>query len=64
MPLIRVTHAAHYDQTKKDDIMREVTRAYAQASGCDPAKVWLILEEVNRDDWASGGTALSNVKPK
>lgn len=64
MPLIRVTHAAHYDPEKKEEIMRDVTRAYARAAGCDPAKVWLILEEVERDDWSVGGEALSKARPK
>lgn len=64
MPLIRVTHAAHYDQSKKEEIMREITRVYADVTGCDQAKVWVILEEIERSDWSTGGAALSSAKPK
>ncbi|KAB2865500.1 MAG: hypothetical protein F9K43_16970 [Bauldia sp.] len=59
MPLIRISHAARYDQPAKDRILADVTAAYAAAAGCDPAKVWVILEEIERTDWSTGGIALA-----
>lgn len=59
MPLIRISHAAQYQPEQKENIMKAVTQAYAQASGCEPAKVWVLLEEVSADDWATGGTSLA-----
>ncbi|WP_306051032.1 tautomerase family protein [Oceaniradius stylonematis] len=58
MPLIRISHAANYAQPVKDSLMADVTAAYAAATGCDPAKVWVIVEEVDTADWATGGTSL------
>lgn len=40
--------------------MRDVTAAYSAASGCDPAKVWVILEEVDKADWSTGGSSLAS----
>lgn len=59
MPLIRVSHAASYSDQEKEVIMREVTAAYAAAAHCDPAKVWLLLDEVPAEDWATGGVSLT-----
>lgn len=63
MPLIRVSYAGHYDQSVKDAIMRDVTDAYVAATKSDAAKVWVVLEEVERSDWSTGGTALSAIPP-
>ena len=60
MPLIRVSHAASFNQAEKDKIMRDVTVAYAAASGCDATKVWVILEQVEKADWATGGASIAS----
>jgi 4-oxalocrotonate tautomerase len=59
VPLIRISHAANYSNEDKETIMREVTAAYAAAARCDPSKVWLLLEEVPGEDWATGGVSLA-----
>lgn len=59
MPMIRISHAAQYDPAAKEKILREVTAAYAVATGCDPAKVWVVLEEVPKTDWSTGGTSIA-----
>ena len=59
MPLIRISHAARYEQPVKDRILADVTAAYAAAAGCDPAKVWVIVEEIEKTDWSTGGTSLA-----
>ena len=63
MPLIRISHAARHEQDQKERIMRDVTAAYSAASGCDPAKVWVILEQVDKADWATGGSSLASRRP-
>lgn len=59
MPLIRISHAAQYRPEQKETIVQAVTQAYAQASGCEPGKVWVLLEEVSAQDWATGGISLA-----
>jgi 4-oxalocrotonate tautomerase len=60
VPLIRVSHAARFNQAEKDKIMRDVTVAYAAAGGCDATKVWVILEQVEKTDWATGGASIAS----
>ena len=59
MPLIRISHAAKYEQSIKDKIIADVTTAYAAAAGCDPTKVWVIIEQVEKTDWGTGGVTLA-----
>lgn len=59
MPLIRISHAARYDDARKDRILREVTAAYSAAAECEPGKVWILLEEVSKADWSTGGISLA-----
>ncbi|WP_417426996.1 tautomerase family protein [Hoeflea sp.] len=60
MPLIRISHAARYEAPVKEKILADVTAAYAAASGCDPAKVWVIVDEVEGSDWSTGGVSLAS----
>jgi 4-oxalocrotonate tautomerase len=60
VPLIRVSHASPQDTDQKRTLVRAMTDAYADATGADPAKVWVILEEVSREDWATGGVPLAD----
>ena len=59
MPLIRISHAARYERSVKECVLRDVTAAYAAATGCDPAKVWVILDELEQVDWSTGGVSLA-----
>lgn len=62
MPLIRIAHAKQFDQSTTNEIMEAVTTAYASKAKVDPAKVWVIIEEVSPDKWATGGAPLSNAR--
>jgi 4-oxalocrotonate tautomerase len=60
MPLIRISHATTQTDEQKREVIRSVTEAYAAATASDPAKVWVLLEEVPRADWGTGGVSLAD----
>lgn len=60
MPLIRISHAATQDADQKREVIRAVTEAYAASTASDPAKVWVLLEELPREDWGTGGVSLAD----
>lgn len=64
MPLIRISHATAQDAGQKREVIRAVTDAYAASAACDPAKVWVVLEEVAREDWGTGGVPLADRDPR
>ncbi|OZM79289.1 tautomerase family protein [Pseudonocardia sp. MH-G8] len=60
MPLIRISHATTQDADQKREVIRAVTEAYAASTSSDPAKVWVLLEEVPREAWGTGGQPLAD----
>ncbi|MQA04913.1 MAG: 4-oxalocrotonate tautomerase [Streptosporangiales bacterium] len=60
MPLIRVEHATAQSVEDKRKLISAMTDAYASSTGTDPAKVWVVLDEVPRTDWGTGGKTLSD----
>jgi 4-oxalocrotonate tautomerase len=60
MPIIEVRHATTYGTEKKREIVRAVTDAYSQASGTPVEKVWVLLTEVDRESWGTGGQTLAS----
>jgi 4-oxalocrotonate tautomerase len=60
VPLVRISHASTQDADQKRKLVRAMTDAYADATGADPAKVWVVLDEVPRENWATGGVPLAD----
>ncbi|WP_030271422.1 tautomerase family protein [Streptomyces sp. NRRL B-24484] len=55
MPLITVKQLAGRSPEQRAEIARELTAAYARATGMDPEKVWVVVEEIPAENWAAGG---------
>ncbi|MEV8095142.1 4-oxalocrotonate tautomerase family protein [Kitasatospora sp. NPDC085879] len=55
MPFITVKQLAGRTEEQRAEIARELTAAYARATGMDPANVWVVVEEVPAENWAAGG---------
>lgn len=59
MPLIHISHAQSFDAGSNENIIAAVSRAYAESSGAPIEKVSVILEEVPRNQWGTGGRSLA-----
>ncbi|WP_448627668.1 tautomerase family protein [Geodermatophilus sp. URMC 64] len=59
MPLIRINHAEPLDPPVVENLLRSVTDAYVDATGADPAKVHVLVEQVPTSHWGVGGTSLA-----
>lgn len=60
MPLIQVSQASQQNTEKKRELVKALTQAYAKVTGADEAKVWVIINEVSRDSWGTGGIPLAD----
>lgn len=60
MPHIVISQASRLSPEKKEAVLSKVTAAYAEATGTDPAKVSVVLQEVDRSDWAVAGQSLAS----
>ena len=60
MPLIEITQTAQHSAEKKRELVETITQAYAKVTGIDEAKVWVIIKEIPRDSWGTGGVPLAD----
>ena len=55
MPTINVQMFEGRSAQQKRDFVRAVTDAACQTLGCEPGSVDIIIQEVGRENWATGG---------
>ena len=55
MPFIQINQLAGMPGADKARVIEAVTAAYAEASGKDPAKVWVHVADMPRDSFGVGG---------
>lgn len=59
MPMIQITQTPGLTTERKRAVIEAVTRAYAEAAGKNPDKVWVTITEVPGENWGVGGTPLA-----
>ncbi|MFZ6735070.1 4-oxalocrotonate tautomerase [Undibacterium sp. Ji42W] len=62
MPTINVQMFEGRTLEQKRAFVKAVTEASAQTLGCSLDAVDIIIQEIKREDWASGGTLWSDKK--
>lgn len=63
MPTINVQMFDGRSAEQKRAFVRAVTEATCQSLGCDPASVDIIIQEIGRENWATGGKLWSEPAP-
>lgn len=64
MPTINVQMFEGRSAQQKRDFVRAVTDAACQTLGCEPGSVDIVIQEVSRDNWATGGKLWSEPPQK
>ena len=64
MPTINVQMFEGRSAQQKRDFVRAVTEAACQTLGCEPGSVDIIIQDVSRDNWATGGKLWSEPPPQ
>jgi 4-oxalocrotonate tautomerase len=60
MPLIQVKQIAGRTEEQKRAVARELTDAYVRATGAKPESVWVTIDELPAENWATGGTLIAD----
>ena len=60
MPLIQVKQIAGRTEEQKRALARELTDAYVRVMGNKPESVWVTIDELPAENWATGGTLLAD----
>ncbi|HJC59665.1 MAG TPA: tautomerase family protein [Candidatus Dietzia intestinigallinarum] len=58
MPFIQINQLGGMPAADKARVIEAVTAAYAEASGKDPAKVWVHVADMPHDSFGVGGRVL------
>ena len=59
MPFIEVNLTAGRTTAQKRAFCEAVTREAARHLDCPPDVVWVVFNDIAKDDWATGGTLVS-----
>ncbi|AGM10222.1 Hypothetical protein AJAP_39835 [Amycolatopsis japonica] len=59
MPMISVSMFPGRTAEQKQALVREVTDAFVRTCGGNPEGVWVTINEIPAEHWASGGTLFS-----
>ena len=63
MPIIRVEMFAGRTEQQKRELVRELTDAFVNAAGGTPESVNVVITDVDKSDWGSGGELCSDKFP-
>ncbi len=55
MPVVRIELLEGRTKEQKKMMIEGVTRAMVEATGVEAEKVWVIVSDVARENWGSGG---------
>ena len=63
MPIIRVEMFTGRTEQQKQALVRELTDAFVNAVGGTPESVNVVITDVDKSDWGSGGELCSDKFP-
>jgi 4-oxalocrotonate tautomerase len=63
MPIIRVEMLAGRTVAQKRELVEVLTRETARIAGSSPASIFIVIEDVAKENWGAGGKLLSDTHP-
>jgi len=63
MPIIRVEMFKGHTREQKRALVEELTAGFVRAAGGTPGSVSVVISDVDKDDWGSGGALASDKFP-
>lgn len=55
MPIIRIEMWAGRSLEQKRELVEVLTRETARIAGCGPESVYVIIDDVKKENWGAGG---------
>ncbi len=60
MPYVNVKVAGKLTKEQKEKLAEGITKVLEEVANKPPSATYIVIEEVDRDNWAKGGKLLSN----
>lgn len=61
MPIIRVELLEGRSLEQKKELVEVLTRETARIAGCSEASIYVVIEDVKKENWGVAGRLLSDV---
>lgn len=59
MPLVNIKVAGEVTPEQKDRLIAGATDLIVEVLGKSPAVTWVVIDEVNAENWGSGGISIA-----
>jgi 4-oxalocrotonate tautomerase len=63
MPIIRVEMVAGRTVEQKRELVEVLTRETARIVGSSASSIFVVIDDVNKENWGAGGKLLSDSHP-
>ena len=63
MPIIRVEMFEGRTVEQKRELVARLTEETARITGCSPESVYVVIEDVKKENWGAGGMLCSEKYP-
>ena len=63
MPIIRVEMLKGRTRDQKRELVKELTAAFVRTCGGKPEGLQIVIADVEKEDWGSGGELLADKYP-
>ncbi len=60
MPYVNVKVAGKLTKEQKEKIVEGITKVLEEVANKPPSATYIVIDEVDRENWAKGGKLLSN----
>ncbi len=55
MPYVEVKLLGSLSRDQKRELAKRITQALSEVAGKNPGSIYVVFQEVEREDWAAGG---------
>ncbi len=63
MPIIRIELFEGRSLEQKRELVATLTRETARIAGCSESSIYVVIEDVKKENWAAGGALCSDKYP-
>lgn len=64
MPIIRVEMWEGRDKEQKKELIEVLSRETARIAGCSVDSIYVVIDEVSKENWGAGGQVCSEKYPE
>jgi len=63
MPLVKIDMWPGRTPEQKEKVIKKVTEAMCEAVGCPKEAVWVVINDVPKENWGNSGEQMGKAKP-